>query len=201
MNQGQNFRFKVIDNFTLGASGILLESARAAGFGAWKPNKGEVGSSIYEGMSFHAEHSIGIAAITRTIGCPILPNSMFVRHTNPSMERAYVHSDRSSGDFTCVLYLTEHEDEHGTGFFRHRKTGLEDMPTLGEMHDNPDFEEFKRNMVEPDEKDWQMTSFVSGKVDRAVIFSAPMLHARIPLLGIGNGPEDSRFVWVCHFNI
>src|SRR5690242_10859020 len=111
--------FLVVDNFSPDIERVK-KSAFAAGFDTWRPNKGEVGSSVYEGMGFWGEHARMIQALTRAVGGIVMPNSMFFRVTNVGMERAYIHSDRESGSHTCVVYLTEHEQESGTAFFQHK---------------------------------------------------------------------------------
>lgn len=188
---------------------LARASALESGFGTWRPNQGKVGSSVYDGMSFWGRHSIMLRALSTALGGQVvLPNSMFFRVTTPETERAYIHSDRSSGDWTCVAYLSQHQEASGTGFYRHRKTGLLEMPSFAEM-DNPKnlveaetFAELKRDMVEGGEKEWELTDFVRGYFNRAIIFRAPLFHARHPLHGIGGGDaESARMVWVCHFEL
>lgn len=186
------------------------QSALASGFGTWSPNQGIVGSSKYDGMNFNGLHSVMLRALSHALGGrPIFPNSMFFRVTTPDTERAYIHSDRSEGDWTCVAYLSEHDVKSGTGFYRHRKTGLLEMPTFSEMElrDMPGekraaFDELKRDMIEGGDDEWELMDFVRGQFNRAVIFYAPLFHARYPLHGIGFGePEDARMIWACHFYI
>lgn len=193
--------FQCIDDFCPELLHVR-SSALASGFGTWSPNKGEVGSSRYDGMNFQGDHAFMLRSLSMAMGgVQVFPNSMFFRVTTPETERAYVHSDRSSGDLTCVVYMSEHKEEYGTAFFRHIPTGLEEMPTLEEMHDDPRFDELKRDMVSGEGPNWQRTGFISGKLNRAVIFHAPLFHARHPERGIGGAPEESRMVWVCHFRI
>jgi hypothetical protein len=190
----------IIDGFT-----PLIDSVRASalqsGFGTWRPNKGEVGSSIYDGMSFWGKHSIMVHALTHAMGCPIYPNNMFFRVTNKDTEAAYVHSDRESGDFTCIVYLSDHgHEESGTGFYRHRETSLTHMPSFASLaEDQPFFDQLKREMVEGSDEHWERLDFVRGLYNRAVIFDAPRFHARSPRHGFADTAEAGRMVWVCHF--
>lgn len=139
-------------------------------------------------------------SLAGAIGTFPFSNNMFVRVTNEETEKAYVHSDRESGTQTCVCYLSEHAGEaSGTGFYRHRKTGLVEMPTMQELHDNPDFAELRQDIVHGGEKEWEQTDFVKGIFNRAVIFHAPLFHARCPKHGFGSTPETGRMVWVSHF--
>jgi hypothetical protein len=176
-------------------------SALAAGFGTWRPNKGEVGSSIYDGMGFWGDHAKMLLPLMQHMGAPVIPNSMFFRVTNENTEAAYVHSDREAGQFTCVAYLSDHgESESGTGFYRHRRTGMTRMPSFDEMRSDPEeFERLKVEMVRGAEEDWERIAFVKGEFNRAVIFEAPLFHARSPRHGFSLTPEEGRMVWVSHF--
>jgi hypothetical protein len=178
-------------------------SALEAGFGTWIPaTKGEVGSSRYEGMGFWGLHSHLLKALSLTLGKPVFPNNMFFRVTNEETEAAYVHSDRHSGDFTCVVYLSDHKDiNSGTGFFRHRELGLSEMPTFEEMKDAGLFERLSKEMVEGKEETWELTHFCKGQYNNAVIFRAPLFHARFPKHGIAKTAEAGRLIWACHFKL
>jgi hypothetical protein len=189
----------VIDDFSP-YSAAARASALEAGFGTWRPNKGEVGSSNYDGMGFWGKHAMMLAPLMKRIEAPIVPNSMFFRVCNASTEGAYVHSDREAGDFTCVAYLSEHEHESGTGFYRHRRTGMTRMPSFEELRADPEeFEQLKQEMVRGSEDDWERIAFVEGKFNRAVIFEAPLFHARVPRHGFSDTEEAGRIVWVSHF--
>lgn len=179
---------------------MVRNSALAAGFGTWRPNKGEVGSSVYDGMGFWGFHALMVQSLVRVMGKPVFPNSMFFRVTNLETEGAYVHSDRESGDYSCIAYLSKHGEESGTGFYRHRETGAERMPSFAELgKDQQFFDRLKRQMVEGSDEDWEQIDFVPGKYNRAVIFDAPRFHARRPRGGYGSSVEDGRMVWACHF--
>jgi len=189
----------IVDDFTPLIDDVRA-SALASGFGTWRPNKGEVGSSIYEGMNFWGRHSVLLHALTHTMGRPIYPNSMFFRVTNSDTEGAYVHSDRESGDFTCIVYLSEHAEKSGTGFYRHRKTGMTHMPSFAELSGDPEFfAALKKEMVSGLDEYWEQLDFVRGIYNRAVIFDAPRFHARTPRHGFASTVEAGRMVWVCHF--
>lgn len=189
----------VIDNFTPYAAEARA-SALASGFGTWKPNQGEVGSSVYEGMNFWGKHSVLLHALMRHVGGPVFPNNTFFRVTNENTEGAYVHSDRESGDFTCIAYLSDHTAHTGTGFYRHRATGLTHMPSFAELAQDPaSFEQLKHQMVGGSNEHWELLDFVRGAFNRAVIFDAPRFHARHPRHGFADTVEAGRMVWVCHF--
>lgn len=189
---------RVIDDFCSDIDRVRA-SAIAAGFGTWRPNKGEIGSSVYDGMGFWGDHSRLLLSLNIVERSAVLPNSMFFRVTRPDMERAYIHSDRESGARTCIVYLSEHQESYGTAFYRHKETGLSEMPTFQEMTD-PRFDQLKFDMVSGDLSKWDQLDFVSGRYNRAVIFDAPLFHSRIPMNGIGSNDSDSRLVWACHFH-
>lgn len=175
-------------------------SALASGFGTWRPSKGEVGSSNYEGMNFWGKHALMLHALAFYMQRPVYPNSMFFRVTNEDTEGAYVHSDRETGDFTCIVYLSDHEEKSGTGFYRHRESRMTHMPSFASMSLDPAyFEQIKREMVDGSDEHWEQLDFVRGLYNRAVIFDAPRFHARTPKHGLGTTPEDGRLVWSCHF--
>jgi hypothetical protein len=189
----------IIDGFTPYIDDVR-QSALDAGFGTWRPSKGEVGSSVYDGMNFWGKHSILLHALTCAMGRPIFPNSMFFRVTNEATESAYVHSDREAGDYTCIVYLSDHKEISGTGFYRHRHTGMTHMPSFDDMkQDATAFDLLKAQMVKGSEEDWELLDFVRGNYNRALIFDAPRFHARSPKNGFSTTPEDGRLVWACHF--
>lgn len=196
---GDRALITIIDGFTPFIDEVR-ESALASGFGTWRPNKGEVGSSIYDGMNFWGKHSLLLHALNYAMGRQVYPNSMFFRVTNEDTEGAYVHSDRESGDYTCIVYLSQHNALSGTGFYRHRKTGMTHMPSLAEMSQDAEaFSLLKKQMVRGSDEDWEQLDFVRGLYNRAVIFDAPRFHARVPRHGFAATPEDGRMVWACHF--
>jgi hypothetical protein len=190
--------YMVVDNFCDKIDSVV-QSVFAAGFDTWKPNKGEVGSSVYEGMGFWGNHALMIHALVGAINGVVIPNTMYFRVTNEGMERAYIHSDRESGNYTCVCYLTDHAEESGTAFFMHKRTGLTAMPSFQEMRDMDIFDEMKADMVSRDPDKWVQLDFVRGMKNRALIFNAPLFHSRFPLEGIGKTPEAGRLVWASHF--
>ncbi len=192
---------RIIENFCPFIDEVR-ESALQSGFGTWAPSKGEVGSSNYEGMNFWGKHSLMIHSLGGHIGKPAFPNTMFFRVTNKETEKAYVHSDRESGSFTCVAYLSKHTERSGTGFYRHKETGMTHMPSFEQLRENPAlFDQLKREMVEGSDDVWELTDFVKGDYNKAVIFDAPLFHSRFPKNGFGETSESGRMVWVSHFHL
>lgn len=191
-------RVLVVDDFCEFADGVV-QSFKDAGMGTWRPNKGRVGTSIYDGIGFWGDHALMLRAIVGSTGKVIVPNSMFFRLTSLDTEEAYVHSDRSSGDHTCVAYLSEHEDTYGTAFYRHKATGMLEMPSFEDMAKMGIEAQMTHDMAARDSDDWEQVGFVEGKYNRAVIFDAPLFHSRVPLTGFGNTEEAGRLVWVSHY--
>jgi hypothetical protein len=193
-----NSNYIVVDDFCE-APEVVVDSVHAAGFGTWLPNKGKVGSSIYEGMGFWGHHALLLAPLMAAVGNVIVPNSTFFRVTNVGMENAYIHSDREGGNYTAVVYLSDHSVPSGTAFYRHKRTGLESMPSFAEMERMGILEELKADMVSRDMTKWEQLAEVEGKYNRALIFEAPLFHSRFPVDGIGENEKDGRLVWVSHF--
>lgn len=189
----------VIDDFVADPERVR-QSALRSGFGTWHPNKGDVGASFYEGVNFMGDHTALQRSLHAAVG-PIIVSSMFFRVTNPNMERALIHSDREYGQNTAIVYLSpEPEGLSGTAFYRHRQTGWTDMPALSDLMKRADFSELRQQMLDADDKDWEMIQFVEGEYNRCIIFDAPKIHCRIPQVGFGSTETDSRMCWVCHFD-
>lgn len=191
-------KYAVVDDFCPHLDSVL-ESALAAGFDTWNPNKGKVGSSVYEGMGFWGDHAIFLRELIALTQSVVVPNTMFFRSTTEGMEEAYIHSDREMGSHTAIVYLTDHDTESGTAFYRHKPTGLYEMPTFDEMEELGIEEELTRDMVSRDPDKWEQVGYVQGRKNRALIFHAPLFHSRFPVQGIGSSLQESRLVWVSHF--
>lgn len=177
----------------------VRESALRSGFGSWKPKKGDIGLDSYAGMNFWGNHSSLIRGLWERLG-PVFPNDMFFRVTNPSTDKALVHSDRSSGDFTALVYLSPAHEGSGTGFYRHRETGLTEMPALEALIDDPPFfHKLYADMLAASNDLWEQIDFVEARPNRCVVFNAPLFHCRIPKEGYGTDDISSRMVWACHF--
>jgi len=190
---------QIFDNF-LADPDTVRESALASGFGSWKPAKGAIGSSVYEGMNFYGDHATILETIYKKCGFVGFPNSMLFRVTNETTERAYVHSDIAAGDTTCILYLSQHADKYGTGFYRHRESGSFVMPPLDVCMQFPQaFEALKADINDSGERLWEEVEFVQGKYNRAFIFQSARWHRRFPQHGFGVDENSGRMIHICHF--
>lgn len=189
----------IIDDFVADPIRVR-QSALESGFGSWKPSKGAIGSSVYDGMNFYGDHATILETIYKKVGFVGFPNSMLFRVTNETTERAYVHSDVTAGDTTCILYLSEHADKYGTGFYRHRETGADFMPPLAELAKYPEFlEKLKADINDSGKHLWEEVQFVEGKFNRAVVFKSHRWHRRFPEHGFGADEHSGRMIHICHF--
>jgi Family of unknown function (DUF6445) len=189
---------QVFDDF-LPNPELVRQSAIRAGFGTWAPNKGDIGASFYSGVSFWGDHAALFRSLHERLG-QIIPSSMFFRITNPSMEHALIHSDREYGDNTAIVYLSPLTGSFsGTAFYKHRESGMVDMPPLSELMGSPLFSRIRDQMLKGSDDDWEPYQFVEAIYNRCLVFDAPKIHCRIPKLGFGTTEEDSRMVWVCHY--
>jgi hypothetical protein len=190
---------QIFDDFLVDPD-TVRQSALASGFGSWKPSKGAIGSSVYEGMNFYGDHSTILETIYKKAGFVGFPSSMLFRVTNADTERAYVHSDVASGDMTCITYLSDHSDKYGTGFYRHRESGLFFMPPLDELAKYPEmFEKLKADINDSGDAIWEEVEFVQGQYNRAVVFQSHRWHRRFPEHGFGTDEHSGRMIHICHF--
>jgi hypothetical protein len=192
---------EVLDDFLPNVAQVRASALRS-GFGTWHPNKGDIGADNYGGVNFVGDHVSPLTRLQRYLGRQIIPSSMFFRITNPSMEHALIHSDREYGENTAILYLSPMSPvKSGTGFYRHRETGMEEMPALEDLMKTPEFfHKIRQQMLDADDRDWELYQFVESRFNRCLIFNGPKIHCRIPKTGYGSTQNDSRMVWVTHFN-
>jgi hypothetical protein len=190
----------VVDNFVPNPEEVRA-SALITGFGTWKPTNTIIGYDTYDGVNINGKHSVLVKALTEALGCPIYPESMIFRVTGEKTEPATIHSDRMFGTHSCIVYLSHEQDKSGTGFYQHLRTESCEMPPLESIIDTPEFGRLKYEMREATEEYWKEVHFVEGKFNRALIFSAPLYHSRIPRLCKGTTAEDSRMIWITHFNV
>jgi hypothetical protein len=193
-------RWQVTDEF-LPDPERMLQSALTSGFGKWRPNKGDMGPDYFDGVNFYGDHARGVRSITQAWG-PIYPNKMFFRVTTEKTDPAVVHSDRLTGDVTCLVYLTPHEDS-GTEFYRHRPTGLFALPPVPWLLEHPDlFTQLKKDCSGRDPEVWEKIGAAEARWNRALFFPSPVFHCRYPYTGFGQGEDkDGRIIWGCHFMV
>lgn len=191
----------VVDKFVPNPDEIR-QSALVTGFGTWHPTNTVMGYKNYDGVNINGMHAPLVRGLVKAMGCAVYPASMIFRVTGEKSDPSRVHSDRMFGQFSCIVYLSQEDDESGTGFYRHIDTDSYEHPQVDEaLVKSREFEQLKRDMDAASDECWDQVHFVKGQYNRALIFKAPLYHARVPKLGIGTTPENSRMVWVCHFNI
>lgn len=186
----------VIDDFCPEID-LVKQSSLQSGYGTWRPNKGDVGGTFYDGLNFVGRHDLILKSLFNAEQKPIFPAATFFRITTLET-KTYVHSDRSHGDFSCITYLSSHDQLSGTAFYRHRATGLTEMPSIEELVKRPDFEQLKSDMNSMSDEIWEKTHFVPSKFNRALIFDAPLFHARISEV-LETSYDSARMVHVVHY--
>jgi len=124
---------------------------------------------------------------------PVDPVLTFFRLSVPGPRAPhYVHTDLMTARYTLLVYMTE-EPGAGTGFYRHKRTGMNKHPT------EPDL---IQAWVD-DQRDlslWEETNFVPMKANRAVIFDAAAMHCALPTTGFGKDISDGRLVFTMFWN-
>jgi hypothetical protein len=195
---GKDYQIFHADDF-LSDPDKMRQSALASGFGTWRPNKGAIGPDKFDGVNFYGDHATGVRAIAKHFKQRIFPNKFFFRVTNEHTEEAVVHSDIFTGDFTCLVYLSKHDDS-GTEFYRHKPTDTYGLPPLKDFYADPvNFERFRQDCSHRDSEIWERVGSIEGIYNRAVIFPSCVFHCRYPYTGFGQGVEDGRMIWGCHF--
>lgn len=114
-----------------------------------------------------------------------------------------VHIDPS--DYSGILYLSL--DEHckgGTDFYRHRRTGLERVPTDDLSFVKSGYDDINvliEDVVNRDTKlpsKWERVMRVPMRFNRLILFSPWMFHNAAP--GFGKTPETARLVHLQFFS-
>ncbi|WP_211257277.1 DUF6445 family protein [Streptomyces megasporus] len=172
----------------------------------------DIASTRYPG--YQSRHSIQSDAIKRTfealIGARVqVDRSRFTWGgfrfiTGESGRQTTVHADVNI-DWAAMVYLTPGADmSTGTGFFRHKETGLEGPPTdrQARAHGFADAQAFQQKVVARDERDlskWELSTTIAPVYNRLILFrGCEFYHA--PLAGLGVGPASSRLTHSFFFN-
>lgn len=189
----------IVDDFLPDAD-AMLHSALVSGFGKWRPNKGEMGPDYFDGVNFYGDHARGVRMITKVLQKPVYPNKMFFRVTTEKTDPAVVHSDRLTGEITCLVYLSKHENS-GTEFYRHKPTGLYALPPIECLLEYPElFDQLKKDCSGRDPEIWEKIGAAEAQWNRALLFPSPIFHCRYPYTGFGSGNDaQGRIIWGCHF--
>ncbi len=151
-----------------------------------------------------AEPNLFKAEIEDWVGVPIQQRySVFRLNFGDESPNSAIHSDAQYDKCALVLYLSRPEDcTGGTGFWRHRKTGLTAWPTKEEIlrrGKNPQriWEGLTRDWDNVDA--WEITHLAEMKFNRAITYSTAVFHSRIPFRAFGTAPENGRLIFCTFF--
>jgi len=159
-----------------------------------------MGAAYYAGLNFYGDHATIIETIYKKVGMIGYPNSVLFRVTNEGTERAVVHSDVGAGDTTCILYLSQHANRYGTGFYRNKRTGSMTMPPLAALAQDPaEFALTKHEIDVSAPEHWEEVEFIQGRYNRAIVFDSHRYHRRFPYHGFGSDEASGRMIWIGHF--
>lgn len=114
-----------------------------------------------------------------------------------------VHIDPAA--YSGILYLTPPEHcRGGTDFYRHRRTGLDRVPTTAaSIHaaGYPDINRLVEDVVNRDTTKpsaWEKSFTAPMRFNRLILFSPWMFHNSAA--GFGTGSDDGRFVYLMFFS-
>jgi len=110
---------------------------------------------------------------------------------------SWLHTD-GGVDWAAVLYLTpDAPPSAGTGFYRHKTTGIErfvyytEKPTEKDLT-HPYLTDYK------DMTKWELTDYVSNKFNRLILYDASMFHKSLDYFG--KDKYNGRLFQVFFFN-
>lgn len=109
----------------------------------------------------------------------------------------WIHAD-TGNTWASVVYLTPDAPSNaGTGIFKHKATGLDQVPTDA----NGNIDEDKLAFIYKDANDWskwEMTDYVANKFNRLVVYRGKLFHTAINYFG--NDFTDGRMHQTFFFN-
>ena len=166
-------------------------------FPGWQATKAFTGDLIRRKIEEAIGRRITIDEEKYTFGGFRLISAKSGRHTK-------VHAD-SVSEWAAMVYLTPREpSSHGTGFFRHRETGLCGPPTMHQAlalgYSSPDT--FAREVTDPVASDltqWDLVDVVEPTFNRFVAFQGGLRY-HAPLGGGGDSPIDARLTHMFFFD-
>lgn len=121
--------------------------------------------------------------------------------------RSGVHIDPAA--YSGILFLSRPEDctapsAGGTDFFRHKRTGLENVPRDPAQIAAAGYGDINALIEDVVNKDttspakWERTMRVPIRFNRLILFSPWQFHTAAP--GFGKSPDDSRLVMLLFFD-
>jgi hypothetical protein len=112
-------------------------------------------------------------------------------------DKSWIHADHTS-NWAGVVYLTPNAPPSGgTGFFKHKETGLSSTPYTEEGI----YDENTMNEIYKDSQDmtkWEMTDQVSNVYNRLILYRGDMFHQSLEYFG--DNIYDSRLFQTFFFN-
>ena len=112
-------------------------------------------------------------------------------------DKSWIHADHTS-NWAGIVYLTPNAPPSGgTGFFKHKETGLASTPYTEEGI----YDENTMNEIYKDSQDmtkWEMTDQVSNVYNRLILYRGDMFHQSLEYFG--NNIYDSRLFQTFFFN-
>jgi hypothetical protein len=97
-------------------------------------------------------------------------------------EPHYIHTDRSMGDWTAILYLTPSPKAgDGTDFWRHRWSGVTESRAQSAT------EMAQEASAWSDQDQWSLRQHVASRFNRVVLFPAEYFHSRALYENYGDG--------------
>lgn len=115
-----------------------------------------------------------------------------------------VHVDRAQ--WSGILYLSREEDARGgTDFFRHKKTGLDQVPINDREAERLGYPSSRAVMEQTAFADgkkrsaWEKTMSVPMRFNRLILLRPWMFHSSGS--GFGSGPIDGRLIYVMFFTL
>lgn len=181
----------IIDNFLSDFERLRIYSLVCE----FTDQKSPVDGVIYPLICMDIPVDIEAAILNRlelALGRPAENPFMFMRQSPKGTPVPHeVHSDKSMGKFSLMLYIQNHPDG-GTSFLHHKESGIAFNPKSQELVDIVVADQNNRDAWVIDEKA-QMVE------NRGVLFEADRLHRAEPPGGFGEG-EEARVVLTCFFS-
>lgn len=158
----------------------------------------------YSNVSVH--HELGLKElVSEAVGYDVNPAISFYRFFLDKEKPHFdVHADNMYDQMASVLYLNPPcEHKSGTAFWRHKETGLEEMPNNEQViswgHDPKEW--FTKFVTDwHDISKWEQVGFVAMKYNRFITYPTRLLHSRWPLEGFGKDKESARLIHVYFYN-
>jgi hypothetical protein len=148
-----------------------------------------IGADVFHGIQLAEDEWLPAWIVERF---PHLTPTLSFFRQSPAGQREpnYVHTDRSMGEWTAILYLTPHPPPgDGTLFWKHRATGaLSSTTTDGRAL-------AAEEAAWRDPMQWEEVGRVEARFGRVLVFPADRFHSRAMLKNYGTG-VDARLVQV-----